>query len=69
MFELVIAVTKANTHLLELCLKIGDLFFEGVNFALGFSSVAYFKGIDFLGEHEHAILGHVFGCVILEVRE
>lgn len=69
MFELVIAVAEVDTDLLELCLKIGDLFFEGVNFALGFSSVAYFKGIDFLGEHEHAILGHVFGCVILEVRE
>ena len=69
MFELVIAVTEANTHLLELCLKIGDLFFEGVNFALGFGSVADFKRIDFLGEHEHTILGHVFSWVILEVRE
>ena len=60
MFELVIAVAEVDTDLLELCLKISDLFFEGVNFALGFSSMADFKRIDFLGEHEHTILGHVF---------
>ena len=69
MSELVITVIKVDTHILELGLKISNLFFECVNFALGVSSVSDFERIDFLCKHEHSILGHVFGCVILQLRE
>ena len=46
MSEFVIAVIEVDTHILELNLKISNLFFEGVNFALGFSSVSDFERID-----------------------
>ena len=61
MFEFVVLVVEGDDQALEFGLQIGDLFIEGVDFALGLSFVADFEGIYFLCEHEDAVLGHMFG--------
>ena len=69
MLELEIAVVEGDWHALEISLEIWDLFVEGVNFSLGVSFVSDFEGVDFLGEHEDSVLGHVLGCMRWVVRE
>lgn len=54
-------VVERPHHFFEFGLQVDDLFFEAIDFSLGFGFVAYFEAVDLFRKHEDSIFSHMFG--------